>query len=584
MSPEERADEPDTMSIFMIDAVGPFFKGYRRRRYNWSKVPFDNIETPGGGLDGAKMDAIEKDFARFARTVARLGFNAVSVDDVAHLVTHHGYALKTRRRIKQYRRWYRRLFDIAAAEGLAVYLNTDVMFFNDELARALGNNHTAIISFLKGCFRSVFTRYPRIKGIVIRIGECDAPDVRGEFRSRLVIRTPRVARRYLGELLAVCEECGKLLIFRTWTVGAYRIGDLIWNRYTFAHVFSDLRSESLVISLKYGETDFFRYLPLNRHFYRTDHKKIIELQTRREYEGFGEYPSFTGWDYESYRDQLEGAENVIGASIWCQTGGWSPFFNRTYLDESSTWNEINTYVTLRLFKDRLSVEEAIREYCREYMTEDDYPAMRQLLALSDRVVKELLYIDELAERKIFFRRLRMPPLISVFWDHVIVNHSMRKLLRCLVSDGEGKIRQGFAALDKIERMKQLARRLDLPDAGLDFQYDTFEILAAARQYYFGEFNGEIVERITRLRDDYRRRYPDGRYSMLLDFSRFRVPRTSIKMFMEIFLRRQRGYRLIDRVFTVRVLSWIIPFFKLFYRGKVSRFAAQQAMGIDVVFK
>lgn len=53
--------------------------------------------------------------------------------------------------------------------------------------------------------------------------------------------------------------------------------------------------------MKHGESDFFRYLPLNRNFFRIKFAKIIELQNRREYEGCGEHHAISGWEYEAMR-------------------------------------------------------------------------------------------------------------------------------------------------------------------------------------------------------------------------------------------------------------------------------------------
>ena len=58
--------------------------------------------------------------------------------------------------------------------------------------------------------------------------------------------------------------------------------------------------------MKHGESDFFRYLPLNRSFFRVKQRKLLELQARREYEGAGEYPSFIGWDCERFAEELSG--------------------------------------------------------------------------------------------------------------------------------------------------------------------------------------------------------------------------------------------------------------------------------------
>ena len=104
-------------------------------------------------------------------------------------------------------------------------------------------------------------------------------------------------------------------------------------------------------------------------------------------------------------------------------------------------------------------------------------SLQELLRLSDEVVKELLYIEDFASRRIYFRRLRVPPLVTVYWRHIVANHFMRKFMRCYVSDGRRVVKQGFRALKKIRRMEALAGQLGLPAEDLRFQYDTFEIIA-----------------------------------------------------------------------------------------------------------
>jgi hypothetical protein len=440
-----------------------------------------------------------------------------------------------------------------------------------------------MIPQLQAAVCDVFEHFPAVAGIITRIGECDGLDVQGDFKSRLVIKKPAHARKLLEALLPVFERHDRLLIFRTWTVGAYPIGDLMWNRDTFYATFKDLDSEHLVLSMKYGESDFFRYLPVNKNFFRTSHRKIVELQTRREYEGFGEYPSFVGWDYEKYIRELDGAQNVIGACIWCQTGGWSTFNRLTFLEDSSVWNEINTYVTLKLCQGRSTTEEAVRQYCNDYLHCDHWWALLTLLRLSDEVVKELLYIDDFARRKIFFRRLRVPSLLAVYWDHVIINHPMRKLMRCFVDDRAQKISQGYAALRKINTMKHLAQDLSLPAEGLTFEYDTFEILAVAREYYFGPFSEELAERIRELKKQYRRKY-HKRYSIHLDFSTFSVPRSRLNRVLALLLRYKRGYRVLDRIFMIRILSVLAPILRLHRHRYMPDFIQRQAMGLDTVLK
>lgn len=612
MSSAEQQTESG-MTLFLLDAIGPFFRGYKRKRINWSKIPFEHLTDADGSFDHKRMAKIKDDFITFVRRAAKFGYNAISLDDVAHLYKHPLYDAATAEWIGAFRQYFRQFCDIARENGLAVYITTDVMFLHPAWAgeiaaegvpRRIGNllniqntlnskagsqrvnfsiETPAAMRLLARACKAVLHDFPEIAGIITRIGECDARDVRDAFRSRLIIRTPAQCRALLKCLLPVFEECRRNLIFRTWTVGAYPIGDLQWNRTTFDRVFEDIDSKNLIISMKYGESDFFRYLPLNKLFFRSKHRKIIELQARREYEGFGEYPSFIGWDYENYRRQLADAKNLCGISVWCQTGGWTRFRRRTFLKNSSIWNEFNTYVVLHLFKKNGTTEDAVGEFCTEYLGGCDPARMLVLLRLSDEVIKEMLYVDEFARRKMFFRRLRVPPLLSVFWDTIIVTHSMRKLLRCFVTDGEQKITQGYAALEKIPVMRELAQELNLPVADIEFQYDTFRLLAVAREYYFGEYSEKLAERLQTLKRQYKSAYTP-RYSVHLDFTEFTVSSRRVRFLLNICLRTQRGYRIIDQIVMIRLLNLISPLLRIPHRDFLPRFAGKRAMGIDAVLK
>jgi hypothetical protein len=147
-------------------------------------------------------------------------------------------------------------------------------------------------------------------------------------------------------LLPVFEARDTVLIVRTWTLGAYPIGDLMWNRRTYDAVFGDVASRYLIVSLKYGDTDFFRYLDVNPLFFHGPQQKIVEFQCRREYEGMGEYPSFVGWLHARYLTALrERSCNLVGMFA-IQAGGWAPFRRLAFCGDGSIWNELNTYATV----------------------------------------------------------------------------------------------------------------------------------------------------------------------------------------------------------------------------------------------
>jgi hypothetical protein len=570
------------MKLFLIDGIGPFFRGYARRRINWSKIPFDNLEREGE-FDPARFAGVREDFARFADAVATLGFNGITLDDLAHLSPHPDYDGPLTSKLRRYREAYAGLLQIAAERGLIVYVTTDIMFEPTKQPGLFRNLRRDAAPFLREACAALFRDFPAVGGVIFRVGECDGRDVRGDFASRLAIRTPAQAGELIRNLLPPFEQADKLLIFRTWTVGAHPIGDLIWNRNTFDRTFAGLDRPNLVLSMKYGETDFFRYLPLNNLFFRSDHQKIVELQARREYEGFGEFPSFVGWDYEDYVRQLSGARNVIGAWIWCQTGGWSHFRRRTFLEPAGVWNEINTVVSLRLVRDGMGADDAVRAWAQARLGADKAERLLVLLRLSDETIREGLYIDEFARRKLFFRRLRVPPLLQVYWDHILISHAMRKLLRCYVRDPSGKVTQSWAALDKIRSMRALAAELGLPAGDFDFQYDTFRMLAAAREYYFGIFGPDRVERLYALRAAYEGKYP-AHYDVRLDFTRFRMRRYQLRLAFALLFRSQRGYRWLDRLLLIRLLSFASPLLALRSQNGDVDSLTNQAMGLHTVLK
>lgn len=571
------------MELFLIDGIGPFFKGYRQgKRINWSKIPFEHLEADGRA-DTERLEAISRDFETVCDRVAGMGYNAVTLDDVAHMLPHPDYEPEVNAKLEVYAGYYRRWIDTALTRGLQVFITTDFMFATPASARKIGGGFHANLTWFRNCLRRFFEAYPDVSGVILRIGEVDGLDVVGDFRSRLLTRTPKQARRMLESILPEFEKAGRRLIFRLWSVGAYPVGDLIWNRHTLRKVFGNFDSPNLVLSIKHGESDFFRHLPVNKQFRRGSHRKIVELQARREYEGCGEYPSYIGNDVEEIRNKLDRVEGLVGMSVWCQTGGWTRFSRLTFLETSSIWNEINTWVCVRIFKDRVSAPDALRSYAAQQFTPDQAEALIGMMNGSDHAVKTLLYIDEVARKKLYFRRVRLPSTLSVYWDRILILHPIRKILKCLVDSPEAKVEQGERALKVVDGMRKIARRNGLPDEGLDFMYHTFEILAEARRYYFLPYSKESAADLRQMVDAYKRLYP-VRYSVRMELTPFKVSSRTLRIFMRALLREKRGYRAFDHVFTLRFLSLSFPLLRRLGGGVVPEFMHRQAMGLEAVFK
>lgn len=569
--------------MYLIDAIGPFFPGYDRFRINWSKLPWMRFQEMAPDELSTAFVTIRADMRKFCRSVAGIGYNGVTLDDVPHLSSHEFYEARVNERIALYRREFKELFKVIREEGLHIYLTMDILTLTPALEKRLGKSERKQLQFLVSQLDLFFVDFPEVAGVVFRIGESDGLDIKEDFRSKLILRSPAMVNRFLKALLPIFEHHRRRCIFRTWTVGAHEVGDLIWHEATLEKTVAGISSPSLVLSMKYGESDFFRYLSLNRNFFVTDIPKIVELQTRREYEGCGEFPSFVGGDYEQLAIELREAPNVIGISVWCQTGGWTPFRRLAFLDPAAIWTEINTFVTLRLFKHGELVEEALSHLPNV----TNQASLIELMRLSEEVILQLLYLPDFARQRFYFRRVRIPPLLGVYWHHIFVAHSLKKMLEHLVEDGEVSIRAGHAAMAKIKRMRTLALQCHLPEEDIEYMEYTLGIIALGREYFFRPYDEEIRARLEMAKKQYKRRYPKGsryRYTIKLDFKPFKLSGRYISLFFNHLVRRNPGYRFVDKIIGLRLLSVVYFVLKRSRPKMVPKIARKSAMGIDAIFK
>ncbi len=60
---------------------------------------------------------------------------------------------------------------------------------------------------------------------------------------------------------------------------------------------------------------------------------------------------------------------------------------------------------------------------------------------------------------------------------------------------------------------------------------------------------------------------------------------TVSWLSRLLIRRQRGYRyVLDRVFTLHVLSWIYRLFQVRHRKAMPKFMRKTAMGVDSLFR
>jgi len=567
----------------IIDTLGPFVQETDRDIINWSKVIFSDLEKKGR-LPVSTQNRIIERFEQYLEKVSSLGYDSISVDDLAHLVNLPFYNPNLQILLRDYRALYKQLFALAKKYQMKVFVNTDYLFYNDDIRRYLKERSIAPDDFYLEILGKAIQEFPEIQGVILRIGEHDGTDVEGTFLSQLTLRSPVKANLLLEKVLPLFEKHSKTFIFRTWTVGAYKIGDLIWNEKTFDTVFSSIKSNALVISMKFGDTDFMRFLALNPLFFRGSHKKIVELQTRREWEGMGIYPSFVGWDYHDYIKQLAENKNIIGIHVWCQTGGWAKkaWSNVTYLKGSSFWNELNTEVTIQMYRHGLSPEKAIETFCKKRGI-NDVKRFIELLKLSEIAIKKGLYIRELAEKNIYFRRSRIPSLMWLTWDKTLLQPSIIYLLRMLIPNHQTALREADEAAKAAEKMTQIGEKINLNKQVLDslrFEYATLMLFTQLRRYILGSLPAEGLPDLNEAIRAYEARYPQHYNIPLLHPSRLRrqLPRRSL----DLLFRESASYRKRDRIMfaTSLIQRKLIGY----YLRKSKSHLTEQSMGFEVFFK
>ena len=530
--------------MHLIDATGPFFK-QAGDVTNWSKIPFTQLEEVDS-LKAGYADAITKDFDTFCSTVASLGYDGITLDDLAHCVIFPSYPPRLKAKLKEYQDLYSSLVTIARSYDLDVFITSDVMFRHIQAPM-----WKQPFEVLKNSISSLFTSFS-ISGIILRIGEADGVDVEGDFRSELLVKNPGDMHRMLSLLLPICEQYRRLLIVRTWTLGAFPIGDLMWNEQTFKKTFMPFQSDRLIISMKYGESDFFRRLETNPLFFATNHKKIIELQARREYDGFGELPFYTGWDYESYRDNLRGAR-IVGTWVWCQTGGWTKKRRITFLEDSSPWTELNVKTTLRIWKDSAGAEEA----AREIVSKDGYDYLSRYYELSDRL------IFPTKTPAAYLRRLRLPPQYWLFWDFVLLSDHIRYLYK----DYDFPI----VTPSEIDDLMVLGRECDAENA--IFVRDTLRFFYFCRNWIIGIKTNEAEEEIKGFQNN----YPDS-YTVWSDTRP--MPRSQRKI-LDRLLRDSRQYRFTDKIM---MMDWFSSRMRrTLEKAPLPPFANKMAMPLKTIF-
>ncbi|MGH3763388.1 hypothetical protein, partial [Actinophytocola sp.] len=478
-----------------------------------SDVVGDAILPDAPYVDPAAVRRISAQFRQFVAHSFAQGYNGVVIPGFLEYVTFRGLDVYPPgdphlARAEAMMRAFAPAWRYAHDFGMKVYFSTDMLALSPplraHLERTVGGLHTEddrLWQVYRAGLAELFDRMPFADGLMIRIGEGGAAyQLPGwDYSSEIAVTTPDAVRAMLRSFLRVAAAEDKDIIFRTWSVGIGAVGDLHTNPAAYEEVLGGLHDENLVVSTKYTLGDFYSHLPLNDTLLTGDHRRIVEFQSRREFEGLGALPNDLGVLHRlALRTFLAANPNVEGIWTWAQGGGPLLAGPRNLALRAGFWqlSDLNSYVTARLAWDPgLDPARATADWARRTFSYDPatVAAICEAMALSRDAVTRGLYIGPYADQTVHALGLEPPPMMWIFeWDIVTGDSATLDTIYAVSRDRiDEAVAEGAAAVADARRMRDLVAATDPATwrdpvlrqrfvATLDYQLDLFGTLAAYR--------------------------------------------------------------------------------------------------------
>ncbi len=471
-------------------------------------------------IDPEALAAVRSDWIAYLDRMRAYGANAVAVDLFLELITFEDLGVYAPdgpylARHRALREAFATLMDDASERGLRVFLETDMLALTGPLRAHLQDRTggldvrtDALWRVYRAALEELFSTLPDLGGVVVRIGEAGrlyaAPG--WDYHSEPAIDQPADLRAMLAGLLPVCEAHDALLILRSWSLGVGALGGLHFDPAVYQAALGDIRSDHLVISTKLVAGDYYSYLPLNPTLMAGPHQRLIELQARREYEGFGAFPNHVVALHAHAMTRVARQNpHLMGTYLWTQEGGPLRAGPRSLypLHGFWLWIDANVHGTLNLQRGpATSVDQVTAQWVRERLGDDPalVAAMTELLTLSRQAIRQGLYIRPYAEQRAELQGAELPPLLWILeWD--MVGGWTAVLGTVYVASREQldrAVAEGFSAVTTVHRMQELLagvsgkirdpRTAAAMDRSLAYEASLLEALAWYRAAFLGHYH------------------------------------------------------------------------------------------------
>ena len=470
-------------------------------------------------IDEAALADARASVLDYAHHVLAQGYNAVAVPGFLDYVTFSAipeiyaddpdYAARAQAVRDAFGPIWAELDDL----GLDVYLRTDMLILSKPLERYLTDRFDLdttdpeLWEVYGAALDELYDELPQLSGVVLRIGEggsiYNSPGI--DFYSEISVTTAPAVRAMLGAFTEQAERADKDVVFRTWSVGVGAVGDMHTDPASYDEVLAGIDSPRLVVSTKYSLGDFYSWLPLNDTLEHGTQRRIVELQSRREFEAFGAVPNDLGVLHQMALQRFIAANpHVEGIWTWTQDGGPWRAGPMSLLLTSGFWQlyDLNTDVAARLARDPdIDPAEVTADWVRRWLSTDPgtVAKLTQALSYSRLAVTHGQYVPQFAEVRAFALGLEPPPQMLLFeWDIVTGDTAVLDVLYAIARDSGGRdgvmaaIDDGQHATDLAMTMRDLVDSTDASTfhdptlrrellASLDYQVDLYAVLGAYRE-------------------------------------------------------------------------------------------------------
>ena len=509
--------EKSPFEMRMVTGVAPFYlydASWEYRTRYWDDQfhrYYDSDDGPNYVVEHRFESALPR-YEKYVKAMAGLGCNAIMLGDVIHLVTYddlvpgNKYAIYSedspfRRRHEYYKKYFRKLIDIAKANGMEFYVYTDEYAYSDPLKEWVGElnvRNEKLWTAYQAKYDELFTTFPDLAGVILRFGELYP--TRG-YGGKDIVQSAGYRPEDFRTLIrktweVVCKKHGKTYVHRTWSLGLETIGAQPW---VYERIWDGLPTEGILVSVKHSQTDFWYYNARNPTLGMGKHKQIVEFQTRREYYGMGLYPDMPIDQFVDSMRLAKRLDNVVGYWVWPNEGGGNNNRNLrpqaefiSYIQGLGAWNEANTYLVACLgASPEADIDDVLSHWAGTMYGEKAAANVVQIMKMSSETVQAGHHISDWAKQHVW------RPQLTVNWFMLTqsgLDPYKQPLLPAEVArmaaeskEGAGRAREQVRLFEEVSEMvpDQALARETL--AGLREQAALYELVGDYRKtllYYF----------------------------------------------------------------------------------------------------